>query len=78
MSKVLHVCLCGPFSDGFSYQDNVLTKYHKKLGHQVFLITSCLSWSHSGEIIKVPKANYLNEDGVNVIRLENLKNGKFN
>lgn len=38
--KVTHVCLCGPFTDNWSYQVNSLTNYHKKLGFEVSIITS--------------------------------------
>ena len=31
--KVVHICLGGPVTDGWNYQDNLLTKYMKKNGH---------------------------------------------
>ena len=30
--KVTHICLAGPVTDGWNYQDNLLTKYQEKLG----------------------------------------------
>ena len=39
--KIVHVCLAGiGVTDGWTYQENLLTKYHKKLGHDVTIITS--------------------------------------
>ena len=31
--KIVHICLCGAMTDGFNYQENVITKYHKKMGY---------------------------------------------
>ena len=36
--KIVHICLGGPFSDGFSYQENLITKYQVKMGLDVSLI----------------------------------------
>lgn len=77
MSKIVHICLCGPFSDNFSYQENILTKYHKKLGYDVYVLTSKNSWDSNGKIKKVEKNRYLNNDGVNIIRMDSCNKGKF-
>lgn len=67
--KVVHIMLCGPVTDGWSYQDNLLTKYHKKLGCDVTIITSQWVWGENGKLIKFEKSNYQNESNVKVIRL---------
>lgn len=67
--KIIHLCLCGPFTDKALYQENLLTKYHKKLGHDVSIITSQYTWNNKGEIVKVKSRTYYNEHGVKVIRL---------
>lgn len=67
--KIVHVCLCGPVTDGWNYQDNMLTKYHKKLGHNVTMITSQWIWGENGELEKCENSKYINDDGVKVIRL---------
>ena len=36
--KVTHVCLGNAFHDHYSYQENLMTKYHKKLGYDVDVI----------------------------------------
>ena len=38
--NITHVCLCGLITEGFSYQENMLVKYHTLLGHKVSVITS--------------------------------------
>ena len=37
MKKILHICLSGIVTDNFLYQDNLLSKYHKRLGYKVSL-----------------------------------------
>lgn len=67
--KITHLCLCGPFTDKALYQENLLTKYHKKLGHDVSIITSQYTWNNKGKIVKVKSKTYYNEHGLKVIRL---------
>ncbi|MBQ9376163.1 MAG: glycosyltransferase family 4 protein [Ruminococcus sp.] len=67
--KVVHIMLCGPVTDGWSYQDNLLTKYHKKLGHDVTMITSQWVWGTDSKLEKFEKSDYINENDVKVIRL---------
>lgn len=67
--KVVHICLCGPVSDNWNYQENMLTKYQVKLGHQVTLIAPQWAWGNDGKLVKVLKTNYFDNDGVKIIRL---------
>lgn len=70
MSKVVHIMLAGPVTDGWTYQDNMITKYHKKLGHDVTMITSKWVWGTNGKLEKTDRNEYINVDGVSVVRLE--------
>lgn len=72
--KIVHVCLSGMYTIGWSYQENLLTKYHHSLGYEVTMITS--KWVY-GENSKIKKTNKMMEDdgGVKVVRL-NIKNDK--
>lgn len=67
--KIVHVMLCGPVTDGWQYQDNLLTKYHKKIGNEVTMITSKWIAEKDGNLKKFQYSNYFNDDGVKVIRL---------
>lgn len=69
--KIVHICLCGPVTDGWTYQENLLSKYHKKSGHNVDLITSQYAWDNNGKIVKTDKTDYFNDDGVHMIRIAN-------
>lgn len=69
MSKIVHICLSGIVTDGFLYQDNLLSKYHRKMGYDVSFITSQLSYD-KGKIVLVDDQTYINKDGVKFIRLK--------
>ena len=77
--KIVHICLSGPVTDNWNYQDNILTKYHKKLGYDVTIITSNWVWTSNGMLGKDMRHTYINDDGVKMIRLkikgrDNFKN----
>lgn len=75
--KIVHICFGGIFTDGFSYQENLLSKYHVKLGYEVTLITSELIFNNKGQVEKSARYNYENDDGVHIIRLKLQKNSKY-
>lgn len=75
--KILHVCLAGPFSDGYSYQENLLTKFHARLGHEVFVITSTWSLNSEGSVTENFNNVYTNEDNVKVFRLKMKGRNKY-
>lgn len=69
--KITHICLTGPFSDGWSYQENLLSKYHKKIGYEVDVIAARYVWGNNGKIIISPENDYLNTDKVHITRIPN-------
>lgn len=75
--KIVHICMAGPVSDGWSYQDNLLTKYHRKMGFEVTIITSKWAWNDKGILEYCDKSCYINSDGVKVIRLPIKGKEKF-
>lgn len=68
--KIVHLCLSNFFIDNFSYQENIITKYHVKQGHEVTVIASLFSFNKNGRgyYMKEP-SEYINNDGVKVIRI---------
>ena len=69
--KITHISLSGPVTDGMSYQDNLLPKYHKLNGYDVSVITSQFVWNEQGKIVKDLRAVYDNEYGIKTIRIKN-------
>jgi len=69
--KVLHLCLGCFYIDNYSYQENLLPKYHKELGYEVSIIASLLSFDDSGRACLLPKGgSYTNEYGIPVTRID--------
>lgn len=67
--KVVNVCLCGPFTDGWNYQENLLTKYQAINGNDVTVIASRWKWDNSGNLTITDNEDYINSDNVRIIRL---------
>ena len=68
--SIIHLCLCGPVTDGWNYQDNLLPKYHKKLGLDVTIITSHWIWGDDGKLTIDSREEYYNENEILVKRLD--------
>lgn len=68
--KITHLCLAGTITDGWSYQENMLAKCHRKMGYEVSIVTSRWVYNDENKLYKFPKTNYYLEDGTHVIRLE--------
>ncbi len=70
--KVVHLCLGCFFPDGYSYQENMLPKFHKQLGYEVEVIASLITFDRDGKGIFLDKGStYENEYGIQVTRLDN-------
>lgn len=72
--RVVHLCLGSFYPDGYSYQENMLPKFHKKQGHHVEVIASLQTFDKDGKPAYMPEAKtYQNEYDIKVIRLEYKK-----
>lgn len=72
--KIVHMCLGCFFPDYYSYQENMLPKFHKQLGYEVEVIASLVTFDKYGKGIFLPRGStYINEHGIKVIRLDNRK-----
>lgn len=67
--KVLHICVGGPYTDGWNYQENMLVKFQTRAGHQVALIAAQWAWGSDGKIQKTSDEHYIDKDGVEIYRL---------
>ena len=76
LMKIMHLMLACFYIDNYSYQENLLPKYHKKQGHDVEIVASLFTFDKNGNGMWLPKADkYVNEHGTPVTRLE-FKFGK--
>ncbi len=67
--KIVHIAPNAPYNEGWGYQDNLLPKYHVKLGHDVALIIRNEKHTDKG-IVKTECEDYISPDGFRVIRRE--------
>lgn len=66
--KIVHCCLANFYIDNFGYQENMLPKQNKLDGHDVLIVASTETFI-DGKLGYVSPKNYVNEDGIPVIRL---------
>ena len=71
--RILHCCLACFYIDNYSYQENILPRYHKMMGHEVKIISSTESFDKNGLITYVEPRRYSNEDGIEIVRLPYVK-----
>lgn len=71
--KVVHICM-QQYSDGWTYQENMLSKYHRKLGYDVTVITSMYCFKE-GKVVEDTKTDFSDVNGVHVIRLKKKSDG---
>lgn len=79
--KIVHVCISSNvFGENYAYQDNLLSKYHKKLGHDVTVIAPTYSAfdKNTGSINSEPVGVKYMDNGVKLIRLKPLLPCKLN
>ncbi len=68
--KVIHLCLGSFYPDNYSYQENLLPKFHKELGYDVEVIASTQSFDEHGKVCYLLNAGtYQNEYDIKVTRL---------
>ncbi len=67
--KIIHIVPNAPYNDYWGYQDNLLPKYHKKLGHEVTVITTN-TMHKDGKIVETDCGEYFLNDGVRIIRMK--------
>lgn len=69
MVRIVNVCTGGPYTEGFTYQENLLPKYQRRLGFDVYVICGVDQYSKSGELELVEPCEYVNDSDVHIIRL---------
>lgn len=70
--KIVHIAPNAPYNEGWGYQENLLPKYQKKLGHDVVLIVPNLTHK-DGKVVETGVEDYVSSDGIRVIRLQRKK-----
>lgn len=77
--KIVHLCLSCFYIDNYSYQENILPKYHVMMGHKVTIIASLLSFNNEGKPCYLDSPSVkMDSNGYKVIRLDYKKPHKLN
>lgn len=72
--KIVHLCLGCFYPDNYSYQENMLPKFHKQIGYEVEVIASLITFNKDGKSTFIEKGStYQNEYGIKVTRLDYKK-----
>lgn len=66
--KIMHIAPNAIYDDYWGFQDNLLPKYHKKMGHDVYLLVSTRIHPKDGRS-ETEQGEYDLKDGTHVIRL---------
>lgn len=74
--RICHLCLHGPYNEGWNYQENILPKYHSLKGHEVYQWVTPYMWDKDKIAISEDK-EYINKSGVRVIRCGLSKGPSF-
>lgn len=67
--KILHCCLANFYIDDFGYQENILPRLHKSLGHEVEIVASTETYVNNNELGYTNVSAYVSNDGIPVTRL---------
>ena len=71
--RILHIMLSCFYVEGLGYQENILPKFHKLEGHEVYILTSIFPNSYLGTDKFKGQSCYMNDDGISVRILERKK-----
>lgn len=70
--KIVHICISERYEEGASYQENLLSKRHKDLGNDVYIIATQNYFDGKTKSTKHrPASNYINNNGIPVFILPN-------
>lgn len=67
--KILHCCLAAFYIDDYSYQENILPKFHKKLGHDVRILASTETYNSDVELSYIEPSSYTSTDDISITRI---------
>ena len=71
--KILHCCLAAFYIDHYSYQENILPKFHKLQGHDVRILASTETYIDNKKLGYTNSGVYINENGIEVKRINYIK-----
>ncbi len=71
--KILHCCLAAFYIDDYSYQENILPKFHKKQGHDVRILASTETYNSNVQLSYIEPSSYFTSDDISITRVTYVK-----
>jgi len=65
--RIMHIAPVSPYNVGWGYQENLLTKFQRKMGHEVCLVVSTFENTANGKV-DVGETDFVLPDGIHVYR----------
>lgn len=65
---IVHICLASSYTEGMTYQDNILPDMNAQNGHHVTVISNCLKYI-DGRLQSIPPQDVVLDTGVRLIRI---------
>jgi glycosyltransferase involved in cell wall biosynthesis len=66
--RIAHVCLASAYTEGMTYQDNILPAQNRKDGHEVLIVADCAAYI-DGKLLPVAPEDKVLQDGSRLVRL---------
>ena len=66
---ILHIQFTGPYTEKANYQENILPKYHSRMGYRVIFLTTCYEWQEGVLTHIKPEEKYM-DDNVYLKRMD--------
>lgn len=66
--KIAHICLAGAYTEGMSYQDNMLVDINRQDGHDVLIVSDCMKFEGS-RLVATPPEDHRTANGARLVRL---------
>lgn len=66
--RIAHVCLAGAYTEGMSYQDNMLVDINRRDGHEVLIVSDCRRFE-GALIVPTAPEDYFTANGARLVRL---------
>jgi len=67
--KIIHICLASHYTEGMSYQDNLLPEQNAYDGNNVIVVSDCYKFNGS-QLVKVHEEDKVLKSGVRLVRME--------
>lgn len=71
--KIMHVSLCSPFNEGWSYQENIIPKYNKLDGNDVVILTTRYTDNKESNGFDMVSSGEYYYDDIKIRRLDEKK-----